>query len=160
LCLGVALADAGRDALLDESQERGQVVGQLIGGQVRPGRDHPATDVDTDCSRDDRTFHESNGADGGSNSDVRVGHEGERLTHERQAGSSLGLLHRRVFNLARSPDKHSVTPFHDSPFFARYPALQIQGSRRPLRDLKTVSLSGPRCDPAGPPARPGRPCSR
>ena len=52
-------------------KQRGQVIGQLIGRQVCPGRDHPATDVDTDCGWDESSLHEGNAADGGADPDVR-----------------------------------------------------------------------------------------
>ena len=101
----VALADTGRDRLLDAAEQRLERVGQLVLGDVELGGDHAAADVDADRRGDHRALGRDHRADRGADADVGVGHEGDVALHDRQASGLLGLADGPRVDVARPGDE-------------------------------------------------------
>ena len=106
--LVVALAHAGGHGGLDAAEERLEVVGQLVLGDVELGGDHAAADVDADGRRDDGALGGDDRADGGADAHVGVGHEGHVALHDGQAGGLLSLTDGVGLDVARPRDELGV----------------------------------------------------
>src|SRR4051794_26830773 len=90
----VAVTDACRDAPLDLAKQWIEAVRELIGAEVGFHSDNAATDVDTDGGGDDRVLCRDDGADGGADAEVGVGHERDVSLDDRQPSRAARLRER------------------------------------------------------------------
>jgi hypothetical protein len=101
----VTLTHTGRDRLGDPTEQRLEVIGQPVLGDVELGGDHPTTDVDTHGRGNDGAPGRDHGTDGCADADVRIGHECDMALHDRQACGLLGLADGRGVDVARPGDQ-------------------------------------------------------
>jgi hypothetical protein len=84
---------AMRYGCLDRASHGLQVVGQVRGRERRFHRHHAAPDVDTDGGGNDRTLGGDDGAHGGADSFMHVGHQRDVPKDERHAREIFDLRH-------------------------------------------------------------------
>ena len=89
--------EADRHARLDRRPKRAEIVGEIVGGQVRTERGHAAADIHTDRRRRQRLPHRDNRANRCTLAVVHIGHDGDTVDPrqradiaQRRAGSGMG----------------------------------------------------------------------
>jgi hypothetical protein len=88
----VPLSNSCRNGLRDRAEQSIEVRRQVRRIDVETNSSHTATDVDTNCTRNDCAFGRDHTADCRSDSNVSVGHERDVADDDRKAGRAVSLF--------------------------------------------------------------------